>query len=273
MKIKSHLTNTEKINNYFESVADSYNTPINQEFYSDLARRLCRVIIKKDIKPKKILEIGCGCGFATAEIVKYFPGSDIVALDPVAPLLAGAKKLLGDKVKFINQSLATFNQEGQADLVIANMSYHWFSKDERLTLSKIMKPGGSLALMIPMRVAHTSAWLSRSYSGNYWLVKAFREVMSINGINKKDKSRRGLELGELDKISIGPYLLEEFKVIESLEVSDFLKAIMSRGILFALFGDNVNTALTWLSKNLPVDGYLQLAWPLAIYLITNPSFL
>jgi len=273
MKIKSRLTNTENINNYFASVADAYDAPINQPFYTDVARRLCCIILKNGLKPKRILEIGCGSGFATREIVNYFPHASITAIDPVAELLAMARSKVGGCVDFINQSYAGFAYEKQADLIIANMSYHWLSKGERLKLAAEIKAGANVALAAPLRTNHSSAFLGRKYSGNRVLLQAFRALAFSGDIDIRDKSWRGLEPAAAEKLGFELKIVEEHKVIEFMAAPEFIKVLSSRGLLPALFGDGADAAQLWISKYLSHQERLALAWPLVFCLATSHTAL
>lgn len=273
--MKSELTDMETINSYFTTIAKAYNSRPNQAFYADLARRLCRAILQNNLKPKNILEIGCGSGFATQEIAGHFPDSTIIAIDPVAPLLAMAKSQIeSPRVEFKNHSFSELEEDNQADLIIANMSYHWLSQGERLKLAARIKMGTPVALSVPLRTNHTTAFLSRSYSGNRMIFKAFKALAASGDIDKKYKSWRGLELEPTKKMIIKANFVEEYKVVESLAASEFLKTVISRGLLLAIFGDKADAARVWMSQHLPSGGdCLKLAWPLAFCLATTHSSL
>lgn len=75
------------------------------------------------LKPRRILDLGCGSGLSTLELRRAFKGAEIVGAD-ISPdmLKAAAKRLPG--VKFVAGDAADFDTSG-FDLVFANAVFHW----------------------------------------------------------------------------------------------------------------------------------------------------
>jgi len=89
----------------------------------DIIRRCCNWIEEnKTFFGKKILDVGCDCGFMTCFIAKTFPEAEITSIDRCANGVAVAKKLseyLGiTNITFINTELSDLD-EGDFDTVFS----------------------------------------------------------------------------------------------------------------------------------------------------------
>jgi len=101
------------------------------------------------LKPRRIVDLGCGSGLSTLELKRAFKKAEIVGVD-VSPdmLKAAAKRLPG--TKFVEGDAATFDAGG-FDLVFANAVFHWVP-DHLAALARLARalpPGGALAVQMP----------------------------------------------------------------------------------------------------------------------------
>lgn len=102
----------------------------------------------------KCLEIGCGTGFTTLEILKSHPDAHVVALDNDPQMLIAARKNLAEfvesgKLKVIEQDALTYLKDCPAqefNSVISAATLHNILPDERgkivNQIYRILKPGG-----------------------------------------------------------------------------------------------------------------------------------
>lgn len=106
------------------------------EIQNSVAQSLNNLIA--DIAPTSILEIGCGTGLLSTQIVKKFPSANFTFTDLSANMLKIAEKKL--KAQFPdNQSqfhFQTFNPETNQlekkyDLILSSMAIHWFNDVEK----------------------------------------------------------------------------------------------------------------------------------------------
>lgn len=106
------------------------------EIQNSVAQSLNNLIA--DIAPTSILEIGCGTGLLSTEIVKKFPTASFTFTDLSANMLEIAEKKL--KAQFPdNQNqfhFEVFNPEtdkleDKYDLIISSMAIHWFKDVEK----------------------------------------------------------------------------------------------------------------------------------------------
>ena len=101
------------------------------------------------MKPRRIVDLGCGSGLSTLELKRTFKKAEILGVD-VSPdmLKAAATRLPG--IKFVAGDAATFDAGG-FDLVFANAVFHWVP-DHLAALARLARalpPGGALAVQMP----------------------------------------------------------------------------------------------------------------------------
>ena len=112
-----------------------------------------------------VAELGAGTGKFTKLLAQT--GAEIVAVEPVAAMLAQLGAEL-PKVRALRASAQDLPlPDGSADVVICAQSFHWFASREVLAeVRRVLKPGGSLGLIWNVR-DHSVDWvaeLTRIYS-------------------------------------------------------------------------------------------------------------
>ena len=103
-----------------------------------------------DLKPKRILDLGCGAGMSTLPLARAFPGAEIFAVDIAAPMLRyahGRSEALGVPVHYSQQNAASTDFEDQSfDLVLSNLLLHEIpQKLTRQVIAechRLLRPGG-----------------------------------------------------------------------------------------------------------------------------------
>jgi len=101
------------------------------------------------LKPRRIVDLGCGSGLSTLELRRVFKKAEIVGVDVSSDMLkAAAKRLPG--TKFVEGDAATFDSAG-FDLVFANAVFHWVPDHiaALARLARALPPGGALAVQMP----------------------------------------------------------------------------------------------------------------------------
>ena len=114
-----------------------------------------------DLKPKKILDMGCTTGNSTGAWAKAFPEAEIYAVDVGAPVLRYAHaraEALGHAIHFSQQNAEHTNFEDESfDLVISHILLHETSRTALPNVIKeshrLLKPGG-LMLHMDLPQAH-----------------------------------------------------------------------------------------------------------------------
>ncbi len=127
---------------------------------------IIRLIEKKLLRGKVVLDIGCGPGIYTRKLLRT--GASVVAIDTSHVMLSSAKKYCSDlgtieisKSQFFETSFedASFS-ENQFDLIIATFMISYFSDLEASfkKMSSYLKAGGSIitSMLHPIRLYATS---------------------------------------------------------------------------------------------------------------------
>jgi SAM-dependent methyltransferase len=107
------------------------------------------VVSYANLRPNdKILEVGCGTGQATKSFARR--GFLILAIDPGAEMLRGARESLGDcaNVELVQTTFEAWPAPNACfRLIIAAQSWHWVSPDVRFAkAAEALSPEGSLAV-------------------------------------------------------------------------------------------------------------------------------
>ncbi len=104
------------------------------------------------IRPKSILDIGCGPGNSTTQLSAHFPEAEILGVDSSDNMLAMAHSSYPD-MEFRKCSVPDgLDELGSFDLLFSNACLHWIP-DHGSLLPKLMNKlnsGGMLAVQIPL---------------------------------------------------------------------------------------------------------------------------
>lgn len=103
-----------------------------------------------ELKPRRILDLGCGAGMSTLPLAEAFPGAEIYAVDIAAPMLRYAharSEALGVAVHYSQQNAGHTNfEDGSFDLVLSNLLLHEIpqklSKQIIRECYRLLAPGG-----------------------------------------------------------------------------------------------------------------------------------
>lgn len=100
-----------------------------------------------------VIDVGCGTGRLTAELLERLPNGTAIALDGSKNMLEKAEAVLsprfGDRVRYVQADLTMVEPGDVArdlDLVFSTATFHWLPDHDRLFLwiHSILKPGGWL---------------------------------------------------------------------------------------------------------------------------------
>jgi 2-polyprenyl-3-methyl-5-hydroxy-6-metoxy-1,4-benzoquinol methylase len=102
------------------------------------------------LKPRRILDMGCGGGLSTLPLAAAFPGAEIYGVDIASPMLRyghGRAEALGVPVHFSQQNAGHTNfADGSFDLVVSNLLLHEIPQKLTRQIIKechrLLSPGG-----------------------------------------------------------------------------------------------------------------------------------
>ncbi len=150
------------------------------------------VILPKDGKVKRILDLGCATGRLTMQMKERFPDAEVWGIDVGAPMVRYAHVRALDLGLDINyaQRLAedTKFPDGYFDLVVSYIMFHEVSGEAAKKIAKethrILRPGGVFYPVdfqtgkqrAPMTAYNAfSTWWDHRYNGEVWSME-FRDV-------------------------------------------------------------------------------------------------
>ena len=120
----------KQVRRSFAEAVDTYDAAAVLQ--KEICQRLAEKLEYINFRPKRILDVGAGTGYASFTLQKIFPRAEIVALDIAMPMLQVARQRNGlwsrlrKKMRFINADTEQlpFNNNS-FDLVFSNLTLQW----------------------------------------------------------------------------------------------------------------------------------------------------
>lgn len=120
------------------------------------AARLQRTVVQglkpylQRLRPKAILEIGCGTGMLSQLLIEHFPTADVLLTDIAPNMIQYCDQRFQQQTRITCLCIdgESFQHEASFDLIISSMTLHWFQHFEKslLALKKCLKKNGRLIL-------------------------------------------------------------------------------------------------------------------------------
>jgi SAM-dependent methyltransferase len=93
-----------------------------------------------------VVDLAAGTGKLTRQLVHS--GARVIAVEPLAPMLAQLTALLPDVEAVVGTAESTGLPSACAAAVTVAQAFHWFANEEALTeIARLLEPGGHLALV------------------------------------------------------------------------------------------------------------------------------
>lgn len=147
------ISNKNGIAHAFNRAANSYHDADDMQQFA--GRKLIQQLDKTMLNAT-ILDLGCGNGFITEQLIKAIPFKECHAIDIAEDALLQAKKLIDDeKIYFLqhdfDQLPSTFSDK--FSLIFSNMALHWSNDFTSLlnSLQHALIPHGTLAFSVPLQ--------------------------------------------------------------------------------------------------------------------------
>ncbi|MBS7531342.1 methyltransferase domain-containing protein [Hazenella sp. IB182353] len=169
-------TGVQRLNQYAESY-DDYAA-----IFCKMAHRLLLATERQDIKPLRILDIGCGTGYTTQLLIDRYPEADVVGIDlsPGMLRVAEEKILSSAPLTFICADVERFDLSvlGQFDLIVSSGVLHWLL-DIQVAVNKWIK------------LLTSGGWLMVNTFGSETLHELHKTYLSMEQQMKIKPTRHG----------------------------------------------------------------------------------
>lgn len=93
-----------------------------------------------------VLDVGCGTGRVTEELLALVPEGRVLALDASEDMVKLAQRRLGERVEVWCQDVLDLSLEQPVDVIVSTAALHWVLDHDRLwrRLAEALRPGGAL---------------------------------------------------------------------------------------------------------------------------------
>lgn len=106
------------------------------------------VIDRLDLRgDERILDVGCGSGRVTEELLARVPNGTVVGVDGSQAMVDQARDRLGDRAQVFAADAAELEVTQPFDAILSTATFHWIGDHERLfaRLRAALRPGGRLS--------------------------------------------------------------------------------------------------------------------------------
>lgn len=143
------MTGRARVEESFDRSAEEYDEILTHNRTG--ARRLVASLPDGDYD--SVLDVGCGTGFVTEEMVRRFGTSRVTGVDPSEGMLDRFRaKLdgLGAEATLVQATVHDMDvPDGAFDAVVSGMAFHWFPDKPGAiaAMARRLRPGGVLAVL------------------------------------------------------------------------------------------------------------------------------
>jgi malonyl-CoA O-methyltransferase len=106
----------------------------------------------KTIEADSVLELGCGTGLLTQQLVRLYPDAELLITDVAPAMVEECRRLVGEhaSVKFACMDGEQFELEKPLGLIVSSMTLHWFIDLQRsfVDITNQLQRGGQLVFSI-----------------------------------------------------------------------------------------------------------------------------
>jgi tRNA (cmo5U34)-methyltransferase len=125
---------SNKVKDHFENEAHEFDSIILKliPHYPSMVRALAAVLPFEKSAPLRIIDLGCGTGTVSAQIMEAFPNAQITCLDLSENMIAMARAKLAryPLVNYIVSDFESYDFSGGYDAVVSSLALHHIADDE-----------------------------------------------------------------------------------------------------------------------------------------------
>lgn len=148
--------------------ADAWDPAQYERFREERSRPFHDLVALVQARPGlRVADLGCGTGELTRALHRRLRARETLGLDSSPAMLARARELAGDGLRFEPGDIAAFAPTAPFDLVFSNAAIQWVPAHEALLerLSAALAPGGQIALQVPANFDHASHVVAAQVAG------------------------------------------------------------------------------------------------------------
>ncbi|WP_026897946.1 class I SAM-dependent methyltransferase [Daejeonella oryzae] len=140
----------ESVESFYDELSSRYTELISKcvPRYGELMYNMFHYI-PADLKPSRILDLGCGTGNLTEQILKYYPEAEIDTLDISEDILKESQKrfMAQPNVRHIQADFRHMHlPPGSYDLILSSIAIHHIPDPDKINLyrdiQQALKPNG-----------------------------------------------------------------------------------------------------------------------------------
>lgn len=142
---------------------DPWNPELYARFAAERAQPFHDLLALVRRRPgMRVVDLGCGPGDLTAHAHRALGASRTLGLDASRAMLEKARAHAGGGLEFVEGEIGAFDG-GPFDLVLSNAALHWVPDHAALLarLTRLLAPGGQLAVQVPANHDHPSHRLAQ----------------------------------------------------------------------------------------------------------------
>jgi len=134
--------------------------------YEDERRRPFADLLARIFQPApvRIVDLGCGPGNTTAQLLERWPDARILGVDSSAEMIARAKALeIPGRLEFRHQDLRDWHSDEPVDVLLSCATFQWVDGHVSLfpRFVESLTPGGTFAFQVPNNFSEPSHTLLR----------------------------------------------------------------------------------------------------------------
>jgi len=114
--------------------------------------------------PKRVVDLGCGPGNATATLLDRWPEATVEGIDSSPEMIAKAAGLAGPRLRFAVGAIEDWQPDEPVDVIVSNAALQWVPAHVELLprWMAALSGGGALAFQVPSNVDSPAARTFRS---------------------------------------------------------------------------------------------------------------
>jgi trans-aconitate 2-methyltransferase len=208
-------------------------------------------------QPHTLVDLGCGTGHLTRQLAERWPSARVLGVDSSPEMLAEARKLsLPNRLEFVEATIETWTPAEPLDLIFSNAALQWVDGHEALLarLTKLLRPGGALAVQMPSRFETPSQYAIEATAAEPRWAKSLAGV----GLHRESVQPAAWYVHQLLELgcAVNAWETTYIHVLSGADpVLEWFKGTALRPLLARLKADEVDDFLSRLAER------LRLAYP------------